>query len=94
MGISVTRVTDFLDVYAVIAPYKSRKDNGKKRKLLWKETDIPKMQEALATVSRRTGGRKRASCAHYTNSPERIAEIKAKYANGVPAGEIEKWLGV
>lgn len=21
-------------------------------------------------------------------------EIKAKYANGVPAGEIEKWLGV
>lgn len=39
-------------------------------------------------------GRGRCSGQTYKNSPERIAEIKAKYANGVPAGEIEKWLGV
>lgn len=94
MGICETRVTDLLDIYAVIAPNKSRKATGKNKKLLWKETDIPKMQEDLAAVSRRAGGRKRVSGLTYTNSPERLAELKAKYANGVPKGEIEKWLGV
>ncbi len=94
MGISETRVTDFLDIYAVIVPQRSRKATGKNKKFLWLETDIPKMQEDLAAVSRRAGGRKRVSGMTYENSPERLAEIKAKYANGVPAGEIEKWLGV
>lgn len=28
----------------------------------------------------------------YTNSPERLEQIRQKYKNGVPDGEIEKWM--
>jgi len=92
MGICVAR-TDLLDMYAVVAPQKKSKSKGKTRKLLWRETDIPEMQKALQCCGKR-GFFNRASGRKEANSPERIAEIKAKYANGVPAGEIEKWLGV
>lgn len=34
----------------------------------------------------------RASGRVYTNTPERLAEIKAKYSRGIPEGEIEAWL--
>lgn len=88
---------DLLEVYAVEnVPQKC--GSGKKRKLLWRETDIATMQEALKVVLTGRGGKgrskNRASGGNYKNKPERLAEIKAKYANGVPAGEIEKWLGV
>ena len=28
----------------------------------------------------------------YDNSPEKLAEIREKYRNGIPEGEIESWL--
>lgn len=34
----------------------------------------------------------RASGRVYTNTPERLAEIKAKHSRGIPEGEIEAWL--
>lgn len=40
------------------------------------------------------GGRqnRRASGLVYDNPPERIEQIKRKYAQGIPAGEIEAWI--
>lgn len=35
----------------------------------------------------------RASGLFYENSAEKIAELRRKYKNGVPNGEIEKWIG-
>lgn len=35
----------------------------------------------------------RASGKTYENSPEKISFLKEKYKNGVPKGEIEKWIG-
>ena len=28
----------------------------------------------------------------YTNSPERLEQIRRKYKNGIPPGEIEMWM--
>ncbi|MGP1459153.1 MAG: hypothetical protein ACTTKL_07570 [Treponema sp.] len=36
--------------------------------------------------------RKRASGMHYDNLPEKIQAIKEKYKNGVPAGEVKRWI--
>ena len=38
-------------------------------------------------------GRSRCSGRTYTNSPERLAEIKEKYKNGVTADILAEWLG-
>lgn len=35
---------------------------------------------------------KRHSGRRYDNPPEKLQELKEKYKNGVPAGEVEKWL--
>lgn len=34
----------------------------------------------------------RASGRSYENTPEKIRAIKEKYKNGVPAGEVERWI--
>ena len=36
--------------------------------------------------------RGRASGRFYDNSPEKIRAIKEKYKNGVPTGEVERWI--
>lgn len=40
-----------------------------------------------------THGRLRCSGQKYENSPERLAEIKEKYKNGVTAEILSEWLG-
>jgi len=42
--------------------------------------------------SRRKPLRGRASGRSYENTPKKIRAIKEKYKNGVPTGEVERWI--
>ena len=46
----------------------------------------------VSTHPRRKPLRGRASGRCYDNSPEKIRAIKEKYKDGVPAGEVERWV--
>lgn len=46
----------------------------------------------VSTHPRRKPLRGRASGRRYDNSPEKIRAIKEKYKDGVPAGEVERWI--
>lgn len=42
--------------------------------------------------SRRKPLKGRASGLSYENTPEKIRAIKEKYKDGLPAGEVERWI--
>ncbi len=52
-----------------------------------------KEKEAEWRKEMHTHGRLRCSGQKYENSPERLAEIKEKYKNGVTAEILSEWLG-
>lgn len=50
------------------------------------------MKASESVHSRRKPLKGRASGQSYENTPEKIRAIKEKYKNGVPAGEVERWI--
>lgn len=73
-------------------------------KKLWEEFGLPrstylwriKHGKDLNAKKYDGSGRHFCSCRfsgkYYENPPEKIAAIRQKYANGVPAGEVEDWI--
>jgi len=50
------------------------------------------MKESVSAHPCRKPLRGRASGRSYENTPEKIRAIKEKYKNGVPTGEVERWI--
>lgn len=67
--------------------------NGKKIIACKECRRLKNKQEAQWKKEMGRVGRNRASGLFYKNSPERLAEIKAKYANGVTMDILTEWLG-
>lgn len=50
------------------------------------------MKASESVHPRRKPLKGRASGRSYENTPEKIRAIKEKYKNGVPTGEVERWI--
>lgn len=57
----------------------------------WTKSNLKNRNKRLAVYGE-ARRQSRASGRVYKNTPERLAEIKAKYSRGIPEGEIEAWL--
>lgn len=53
-----------------------------------------KYHKMYITTVYRTQNNVRNSREIYSNLPEKIQAIKEKYKNGIPKGELEKWLKI
>ena len=56
------------------------------------DIELARLREEFGQVRRTVHGR--FSGRNYTNSPEKIEAIKAKYKNGIPPGTIELMVGL
>lgn len=81
LGLSSTRA-NICDGYAVEIRSGKKKKN---KKLLFNADDIPEIKKALEGLGRQPRNKTKHTAEH-------LAYLKEKYTNGVPAGEVEKWI--
>jgi hypothetical protein len=72
---------DICDGYAV----EIRSEKKRYKKLLFNADDIPEIKKALESLGRQPRNKTKHTAEH-------LAYLKEKYTNGVPAGEVEKWI--